>query len=103
MRWLTAGILASLLWGCGVGVDDPEGQAAAGLGPAVVKEQSQRSQLTGDQTKSAASAEGSQTGQKTGGSISYDPNKVLPQDPVPLLPTGKPDTEEGAPPINPRT
>jgi hypothetical protein len=86
---ISVGILAAvLLAGCGVGVDDPEGQAAAGLTPRYGESAAGLGRTDG--AVDTASAQTKQTPATTG---QIDPTTnpaVLPQDPVPMLPEKEP-------------
>lgn len=104
MKSSTVAMLAALfLAGCGVGVDDPEGQqAAAGYGV-----MAQGLMSTGSSNDFGTT--GTPTLQKLGsGTVSaVDGTRALPQDPVPILPTGtRPDsntTTAPPPPVPPRS
>jgi hypothetical protein len=74
-RWIVGLLAAGALSGCGVGLDDPEGQAAAGKQGVV---QSKGNGPTSPQSTSKTGAETSTSGTVNMG----DP--YLPQDPVPL-------------------
>jgi hypothetical protein len=74
-RWIVGLLAVGALSGCGVGMDDPEGQAAAGKQGVV---QSKNGNPTNPQSSSKTSAETSSTPTVNMG----DP--ALPQDPVPL-------------------
>ena len=100
MRWIV-GILAALaLTGCGVGVDDPEGQAAAGV---TANGQAQAASLDVASQKSSGSADTTPV-QGTGNTSELTLKPVqshgLPQDPVPY--DGPPGLGGGGPlPPNP--
>lgn len=74
------------LYGCGVGVDDPEAAAALGL-------DTKAQAATGD--------EAAISGEKLG---AYDPRIALPQDPIPVQPLERPTNPLIQPPpeVDPR-
>ncbi len=76
-RWIVGLLAVGALSGCGVGVDDPEGQAAAG------KQGVTQTQGTGTQASSKASATNNAAESSSPTVNMGDP--YLPQDPVPLL------------------
>lgn len=87
MRRFAVAILSAVaLWGCGVGVDDPEGQAAAGPTTAA----------------SAQALTSAQEGENKGSVTAVDASPRLPQDPIPIKPAGRPDPSQGPGPFNPR-
>ncbi len=106
MKLWTAAFLAILaLAGCGVGVDDPAGQAAAsgadlGVATQALGQADSAGEAKGPTAASASSAASriSQAAETTGGSGLPDPGvHGLPQDPVPLKPgPGRPDNRGGA-------
>jgi hypothetical protein len=93
MKRLAVGILAVMtLAGCGVGYDDPEGQAAAGVsayGTATQGLIQADSTVPAAPAKSVAGEHTAQTGatsETTG--LAVPGTRALPQDPVPLMPRG---------------
>ncbi len=99
MKRCIVAILAAVTWlGCGVGVDDPEGQAAVKNHP-VWRASRQGLAPSDGQTQRPSDPDGAQGGSTTG-NLPVNP-RVLPQDPVPLLPT-PPTPPDSAGPSNPR-
>lgn len=89
-RWIVGLLAVGALSGCGVGVDDPEGQAAAGKQG--VTQTSAATTPTTRTTNSTTSAENSSPTVNMGG------DTYLPQDPVPLLVIHRPAGDPMNPP-----
>ena len=93
MKRLAVGILAAVaLAGCGVGVDDPEGQAAAGVSAYAATGQGLTQVDPNAPAAPVKSAVGERTAQATETSettgLVVPGVRGLPQDPVPLMPRG---------------
>lgn len=100
MKWTVGILAAALIVGCGVGVDDPEGQAAAGI--AIVSDtqaldaDEDTSVTQGTSSSGAAdggtssSSEPATSGTSLGGPSS--PNQA-PQDPIPAIDTMGPSAD----------
>ena len=105
MRLATVGILAALaLAGCGVGVDDPEGQAAANLAGYSSTAQGLTqadSQAPAAPAFALVAQPGAQAGENPDSKGAFDRNPVgLPQDPVPLHGGQGRPVGPGVPPVD---
>jgi hypothetical protein len=79
-RWIVGLLAVVALGGCGVGVDDPEGQQAAGkTGQGLTPGKG------GNVTAQSASHTSAEMGATTNNSMGNDGTTYLPQDPVPLF------------------
>jgi hypothetical protein len=91
-KWMTVGLLAMLgLSACGVGLDDPEGQAALGINQQPLAQQQQTVYVDSDGKVLAivpevVTPQALGSPQTPGG----NGNNALPQDPVPIHDPGNP-------------